>query len=46
STSKKPSYTKSVSWQHHLLLLFVTIKKRSFETITDINCFTCYAWNF
>ncbi|ABV07041.1 hypothetical protein EcHS_A2790 [Escherichia coli HS] len=28
------------------LLLFVTIKKRSFETITDINCFTCYAWNF
>ncbi|EKY39081.1 hypothetical protein EC970010_3744B, partial [Escherichia coli 97.0010] len=34
------------TWLFLMLLLFVTIKNRSFETIADINCFTCYAWNF
>ncbi|MCE3656183.1 hypothetical protein, partial [Escherichia coli] len=26
STSKTPSYTKSVSWQHHLISLWLQIK--------------------
>ena len=29
-----------------ILLLFVTIKNRSFETIAGINSFICYTWYF
>ncbi|WP_241374934.1 hypothetical protein, partial [Klebsiella pneumoniae] len=41
STSKTPSYTKSVSWQHHpiMKLSFYLIPKKQVEGLLNKKCF-------
>ncbi|MCR4274209.1 hypothetical protein NUU35_24620, partial [Escherichia coli] len=42
STSKTPSYTKSVSWQHHPLLERITFyAKKNRDELDKISCKWC-----